>query len=102
MMCFGCSRCCLNCSSTCVKCGMKWEGIKQTDVEANRIDERNDIEENVRNEITEKGEKMPKNINSNLKTLASMAEPMVEPVKNIGGALGKGGLKLADSLLVNK
>ena len=39
---------------------MKWEGIKQTDVEANRTDDRNDIEENVRNEITEKGEKMPK------------------------------------------
>ena len=81
---------------------MKIEGNNQIDVEANNIDDRKDIEENERNEINEKGEKIPKNINSNLKTLAFMAEPLVEPVKKIGGALGKGGLKLADNLLLNK
>ena len=102
MMCFGCSSLCMNCSRTCLNCGMKIEGINPIDVEANRNDDRKDMEENVQNEITEKGEKMPKNVNSDLKKLAVMAEPLVEPVKKIGGAIGKGGFKLVDGLLVNK
>ena len=65
-------------------------------------DDRKDMEENVQNEITEKGDKIPKNVNSDLKKLAVMAEPLVEPVKKIGEVLGKGGYKLVDGLLVNK
>ena len=81
---------------------MKIEGIKKLDVEANRSDDKNDMDENGENRINERKEKTPTNINSNLKKLASMAEPIVEPAKTIGGAIGKGGFKLADSLLVNK
>ena len=102
MCCFGCSKCCLNCSSTCINCGMKIEGIEKLDVEANWTDDKNDMDENGENRINERKEKIPKNPNSNLKTLASMAEPLVEPVKTIGGALGKAGFTLGDSLLVNK
>ena len=63
---------------------------------------KNYMDENEQNKINEREEKAPKDTNSNLKTLAIMTEPTVEPVKKIGGALGKGSLKLADSLLVNK
>ena len=78
---------------------MKIEGINNLDVEANRSEDKNDKDENGQNRINESEEKTPKNLNSNLKKLASMAEPIFEPVKTIGGALGQGGFKLADSLL---
>ena len=73
---------------------MKIEGIEKLDVEANWTDDKNDMDENGENRINERKEKIPKNINSNLKTLASMTEPLVEPVKKNGGALGKGDLKI--------
>ena len=73
---------------------MEIELNDQMDVQANKNCGKNDRDKNDQNWINEREEKIPKNINSNLKTLASMTEPLVEPVKKNGGALAKGDLKI--------
>ena len=58
---------------------MEIELNDQIDVQANRRDERNDIDENVQNKINERGEKRPKNVDSNLTKLAFLAEQRNRP-----------------------
>ena len=58
---------------------MKIELNDQIDVQANRRDERNDIDKNVQKKINERGEKRPKNVGSNLTKLAFLAEQRNRP-----------------------
>ena len=87
MLCFKCANQCLTCSENCFTCALKIEGRHDNDLEANRNDQ--EIEKN------DKEEKNPKNPNSCLKTLASMAGD----AKNIGETVGKNSLKLADAVM---